>query len=210
MTLTAPLTLKIDRHEVKQSHRLTEFSPAYPNDTGGQNWFCKDEYSDTHVQMISLYDKMVTRNEQLVVIKFLMTESEKASRVLDRLQAVNGEHCLSKSQVYKWYQRFRNRRTNVWWRASGTTCLYVGWWNCFTCGADGFEDRGVTVENLSSATGISVEEVLCSLGAQTSPARSKEPSILSVSRTSTMSNVNPLYTLYLHSSRPNHFRDSQL
>ena len=60
-------------------------------------------------------DKMESRSERRVVIKFLVAEGEKASKVLERLQAVvvYGEHCLSKSQVYEWYQRFRDGRTSI-------------------------------------------------------------------------------------------------
>ena len=47
------------------------------------------------------------------MVKFLVAEGERASRVLERLQKVYGERCLSKSQVYEWHQRFRESRTSV-------------------------------------------------------------------------------------------------
>lgn len=103
---------------------------------------------------------MEARIEQRVVIKFLVAEGEKASRVLERLQAIYGDCCLSKSQVYEWYQRFRDGRTSVsddehpGRPVSASDDESVAFVEQLV-----LEDRRVTIETLSSTTGISVGSV---------------------------------------------------
>ena len=139
---------------------------------------------------------MESRSEKRVVIKFLVGEGEKASKVLERLQTVYGEHCLLKSQVYEWYQRFRDGRTSIsddehpGHPVSVSDDETVAFVEHLV-----LEDRRITIEHLSSITAISVgsvhailhwyqrwlsschpaqevedEEGLCTLGAQASPA----------------------------------------
>ena len=95
--------------------------------------------------------------EQRAVVKFLVAEGEKASKVLERLKGVYGEACMSKTQLYEWYQRFKDGRDSIaddkhsGRPVSATDGAVVDLVEKLV-----LEDRRITIEDLASATAVSV------------------------------------------------------
>ena len=54
-----------------------------------------------------------THEEQRAVIRFLAAEGVKPSEVYRRMSAQYGSSCLNQSNVYKWMERFKERRTSI-------------------------------------------------------------------------------------------------
>ena len=54
-----------------------------------------------------------TVEEQRAVIRFLVAEGEKGSKIHKRMLKVYGDNCLNRSNVYKWVEQFQNGRTEL-------------------------------------------------------------------------------------------------
>lgn len=98
--------------------------------------------------------------EQRSVIRFLALEGEKASKILERMNAVYGASCMSKSRVYEWFQRFKDGRQSLGddehpgRPVSATDQSMVDHVEQLV-----LDDRRVTVEEVSDTIGISVGSV---------------------------------------------------
>ena len=53
------------------------------------------------------------RLEQRFAIKFMHKEGETAINTYNRLRAVYGEHCISRTQSFLWFKRFRDGRMST-------------------------------------------------------------------------------------------------
>ncbi|VVC41720.1 Zinc finger, AD-type [Cinara cedri] len=63
--------------------------------------------SKSHHSVVSLRTKLCNvKNEQRIVIKFLVKSGEKLDEIFRKLQRVFGNDCLSKPRVYEWVARF--------------------------------------------------------------------------------------------------------
>lgn len=54
-----------------------------------------------------------TAEEQRSVIRFLVAEGVKPSEIHERMLKVYGNHCLHRSNIYKWVEQFKSGRANV-------------------------------------------------------------------------------------------------
>lgn len=51
--------------------------------------------------------------EQRYAIKFMQKEGETCTNAYNRLRKVYGEKCMSRTQVFEWFKRFRDGRTST-------------------------------------------------------------------------------------------------
>jgi hypothetical protein len=54
-----------------------------------------------------------TKEEMRGVIRFLFPEGVKPVEIIRRMQAQNGDNCLSRSKIYEWTDHFKKGRTSV-------------------------------------------------------------------------------------------------
>jgi transposase len=57
--------------------------------------------------------KMKDQEEQRVCVKFCKKKKKTFTETFQMLQQAYGENCLSRTQCYKWYQRFKPGRTSI-------------------------------------------------------------------------------------------------
>ena len=65
------------------------------------------------VKFYALTARMDDRFEQRTIIKFLVKECVSATDIFVSLQAVFGESCLSRTQVFEWVKRFKEGRDSL-------------------------------------------------------------------------------------------------
>ena len=55
----------------------------------------------------------VSKEEQRVVVRFLVAEDAGTREMHRRMSAVHGEHCMCLLSVHEWQKRFREERTSL-------------------------------------------------------------------------------------------------
>ncbi|GFG38000.1 hypothetical protein Cfor_10299, partial [Coptotermes formosanus] len=54
-----------------------------------------------------------TKQEQRSVVRFLFSEGVKPIEIHRRMRIQYGDRCMSRTQVYEWTEKFKNRITSV-------------------------------------------------------------------------------------------------
>lgn len=100
------------------------------------------------------------KNEQRIVIKFLVKSGEKTAEIFRKLQCVFGNDCLSKSRVYEWASRFASGRESTQDDARlGAPKIVHTRQNVEHLSVLVWTDRRLTVRMMSSELGINKETI---------------------------------------------------
>jgi len=100
------------------------------------------------------------KNEQQIVIKFLVKSGEKTAEIFRKLQRVFGNDCLSKPRVYEWASRFASGRESTQDDAkSGAPKIVHTRQNVERLSVLVRTDRRVTIQMMSSELGINKETI---------------------------------------------------
>ena len=99
--------------------------------------------------------------EQRAVIKFLVSEGEKASNIVKRLEAVYGNAALGKTAIYAWVERFRSGRISLEDdKRSGRPITSVTQQRINRVDEMVQADRRITLDLLKECTGISRSSIV--------------------------------------------------
>jgi len=101
-----------------------------------------------------------TVEEQRAVIRFLVAEGEKGSKIHERMLKVYGENCLNRSNVYKWVEQFQSGRTKISDEQRSGRPVEV-WTSSLESRIDALirDNRRITVEMISEKVSASVGTV---------------------------------------------------
>lgn len=101
--------------------------------------------------------------EQRCIIKFFVKLNEKCNKILENLIKVYGDHVMSKTQVYDWYNQFKNGRENIFSEHNIKPRTSTDDTNIIIVQEIINEDRGQSLSEIAAITGInrmSIHQIL--------------------------------------------------